>query len=75
MRNVRVGRESCGASRFEGPGATDYRGEINVNTERLIDALRINLEPGVDDTRLRMRGIAERPAEQALGRRGAQRRQ
>src|SRR5215471_3215007 len=45
MRNVRVGGEGSGASRFEGVGGTDWRGDQNVNTDRLIDVLSANLEP------------------------------
>src|SRR5215467_2647992 len=45
MRNVRVGGEGSGASRFEGIGCTDWRGDKNVNTDRLIDVLSANLEP------------------------------
>src|SRR6516165_9199085 len=45
MRNVRVGRKGSGASGFESVGVTDWRGEQNVNTDRLIDMLSANLEP------------------------------
>src|SRR6516165_2768143 len=45
MRNVRVGGEGSGASWFEGVGGTDWRGDKNVNTDRLIDVLSANLEP------------------------------
>src|SRR6516164_6597661 len=45
MRNVGVGGEGSGASRFEGVGGTDWRGDKKVNTDRLIDVLSANLEP------------------------------
>jgi hypothetical protein len=45
MRNVGIGRKGSGAPRFEGVGVKDWRGERNVNTDRLIDALSANLEP------------------------------